>query len=304
MPTSPPRSLFEKLWSSHVIESLGAGADLMRIDRHLLHDLSGPAALAALRQMKRPVHAPQLTFAMVDHGVATVPGRRDDSAAASRRLLPMLRHQCAQLGIRVFDLDDPRQGIVHVVGPELGLTLPGLSIVCGDSHTCTHGAFGALAWGIGSSEITEVLATQALILERPHSMRVRLQGRPGPGVTAKDMALALIGRHGADGGSGHAVEFAGEAVDCLSMDERMTLCNLAIEFGARFGFIAPDATTLAFIDGRPFANRFYDATQALRCWSGLKSVPARSRAKHRRAIFRPRATKAAVLLRPRWRKAR
>ncbi len=268
---SQPRSLFEKLWSSHVIEPLGAGVDLIRIDRHLLHDLSGPASLGALREMKRPVHAPELTFATPDHGVATTPGRRDDSSEAGRRMLPVFRHYCRELGIRLFDLDDAEQGIVHVVGPELGLTLPGLSIVCGDSHTCTHGAFGALAWGIGNTEVTQVLAAQALTMDRPRSMRVRLCGRLGPGVTAKDLVLALIGRFGADGGAGHAVEFAGEAVEALSMDGRMTLCNLAVEFGAKFGFVAPDATTFAYSEGRPFAPRGRAWSAAVDAWSKLPS---------------------------------
>ncbi|MCG8592013.1 MAG: 3-isopropylmalate dehydratase large subunit [Proteobacteria bacterium] len=265
------RTLFDKLWEPHVIEALGDGIDLIRIDRHFLHDLSGPFSLKGLAELGLPVRCPELTFATPDHGVATEPGRSDGSTPASAKLLPALRRSCERLGIRLFDLDDERQGIVHVIGPELGLTLPGLTIVCGDSHTCTHGAFGALAWGIGNTEITQVLATQALILERPRTMRVRLEGELPAGVTAKDLILHLIARHGADGGTGHAIEFAGSAVRQLSMEGRMTLCNLAVEFGAKFGFVAPDATTLAYLEGRPFAPTGAALAAARDAWAELAS---------------------------------
>lgn len=265
------RSLFEKLWDSHRIESLGEGMDLIRIDRHLLHDLSGPSSLRALAQLGLPVRAPELTFATPDHGVSTEPGRLDGGTEANRKALAVLRKYCAQLGVQLFDLGTPEQGIVHVVGPELGLTLPGLSIVCGDSHTCTHGAFGALAWGIGNTEITQVLATQALIVERPASMRVTFEGELGPWVGAKDLILHLIGREGAAGGAGHAVEFAGPAVRALPMEARMALCNLAVEFGARFGFIAPDETTLAYVRGRRFAPAEGLWEKAAEAWRRLPS---------------------------------
>jgi 3-isopropylmalate/(R)-2-methylmalate dehydratase large subunit len=267
------RTLFHKLWEPHVIQSLGGGMDLIRIDRHLLHDLSGPFSLKALVDEGLDVRCPELTFATPDHAVATEPGRGDDSTPASARLLPLLREYCARFGIRLFDLGDERQGIVHVIGPELGLALPGLTLVCGDSHTCTQGAFGALSWGIGSTEVTQVLATQALILERPRTMCVRLEGALQPGVTAKDLALHLIAKHGADGGSGHAVEFAGSTVRVLSMEGRLTLCNLAVEFGARFGFVAPDQKTFAYLEGRPFAPTGSALLAAREAWSELASDP-------------------------------
>jgi 3-isopropylmalate/(R)-2-methylmalate dehydratase large subunit len=267
------RTLFEKLWEPHVIERLGDGIDLLRIDRHLLHDLSGPFSLKALADKGLPVRCPELTFATPDHGVATEPGRTDASAPVSAKLLPLFRQYCQRSGIPLFDLDDERQGIVHVIGPELGLALPGLTIVCGDSHTCTQGAFGALAWGIGSTEVTQVLATQALIMERPKTLRVRFEGALGPAVTAKDLVLHLIARFGADGGAGHALEFAGGAVRALSMEGRMTLCNLAVEFGARFGFVAPDATTQAYLEGRPFAPAGQALAAAREAWSALPSDP-------------------------------
>jgi 3-isopropylmalate/(R)-2-methylmalate dehydratase large subunit len=263
------RTLFAKLWEPHVIESLGEGIDLIRIDRHLLHDLSGPFSLEALRKLNLEVRCPELTFATPDHSVATEPQRTDDSTPASARLLPLLRESCERFGIRLFDLDDERQGIVHVIGPEQGLALPGLTIACGDSHTCTQGAFGALALGIGSTEITQVLATQALILERPKTMRVRFEGALPPAVTAKDLILHLIAKRGADAGSRHAVEFAGSAVRGLSMEGRLTLCNLTVEFGARFGFVAPDETTFAYLEGRPFAPTGPALAAAREAWQVL-----------------------------------
>jgi 3-isopropylmalate/(R)-2-methylmalate dehydratase large subunit len=268
------RSLFEKLWDAHVVESLGDGIDLLWIDRHLLHDLSGPFSLKALADRGLRVHAPDLTFATPDHGVSTEPGRTDDSSDVGRRALPLFRKLSTEFGIRLFDLDAAEQGIVHVIGPELGLTLPGLSIVCGDSHTSTHGAFGALAWGIGNTEVTQVLATQALIVERPPSMRVRCDGALPSGVTAKDLVLHLIGRHGAEGGAEHAVEFAGEAVESLSMEGRMTLCNLAVEFGARFALVAPDVTTFAALADRPFTPKGAPWHEAVACWETLPSDSA------------------------------
>jgi 3-isopropylmalate/(R)-2-methylmalate dehydratase large subunit len=267
------RTLFDKLWEPHVIESLGEGIDLLRIDRHLLHDLSGPFSLKALAERGLSVRCPELTFATPDHGIATEPGRTDASTPVSKMLLPLFRELCQRFRIQLFDLDDERQGIVHVVGPELGLALPGLTIVCGDSHTCTQGAFGALAWGIGNTEVTQVLATQALILERPPTLRVRFQGALATAVTAKDLILHLIARHGAAGGSRQAVEFAGSAVRGLCMEGRMTLCNLAVEFGARFGFIAPDATTFAYLEGRPFTPSGARLPEARRAWDTLSSDP-------------------------------
>jgi 3-isopropylmalate/(R)-2-methylmalate dehydratase large subunit len=266
-------SLFDKLWALHRVDEMSGGMDLIAIDLHLLHDLSGPGALKALADRGLTVRAPGQTFATPDHGVATSTGRNAESSEASRRSLPALRRYCQAAGIQLFDLDSSEQGIVHIIGPELGLTLPGLSIVCGDSHTCTQGAFGALAWGIGSTEIVQVLATQMLILERPLSMRVWVEGQLKNGVTAKDLALHMIGRWGAAGAVGHAVEFAGPGVEALSMDERMSLCNLAAEFGARFGFIAPDERTYAYLEKRPYGPRSDLWEAALAHWRGLRSDP-------------------------------
>lgn len=271
--SAAPRSLFEKLWSSHVVEPLGDGLDLLWIDRHLLHDLSGPFSLKALADAGRRLRAPELTFATPDHGVSTAPGRTGETSEAGRKLLPLFRRLCADSGIRLFDLGSAEQGIVHVVAPELGLTLPGVTIVCGDSHTCTQGAFGTLAWGIGNTEITQVLATQALIVEKPGSMRVSFDGALPPGVGAKDMALHLLGRHGVDGGAGRAVELAGEAALALDLEGRMTLCNLAVEFGARFGLVAPDERTFAWLADRPFAPRGGDWHEAVEAWRTLPSDP-------------------------------
>ena len=273
MTDAKPESLFDKLWRLHRIDRLGGGMDLIAIDLHLLHDLSGPGALKALRDRGLAVRAPGQTFATPDHGVSTEPGRTDSSSAAGAKALPILRHYCRDLGIRLFDLDCDEQGIVHVIGPELGLTLPGLSIVCGDSHTCTQGAFGALAWGIGSTEVMQVLAAQMLILERPASMRITVNGALGPAITAKDLILHIIGKWGAAGGVGCAVEFAGPAVEAMPMEGRMSLCNLSIEFGARFGFIAPDEATYAYLRGRPFVPMGAAWDTALAHWRSLPSDP-------------------------------
>ena len=265
------QSLFEKLWALHRVEELEGARDLIAIDLHLLHDLSGPGALNTLKKRGMAVAAPGQTFAVPDHGVGTMPGRGDDSSEASRKTLQPLRRLCADMGVTLFDLDSEEQGIVHVIGPEQGLTLPGLSIVCGDSHTCTQGAFGALAWGIGSTEILQVLATQMLILEKPKSMRVTIDGTLADDVDAKDLILAIIGRWSAEGGAGHVIEFAGSAVRALGMEARMTLCNLAVEFGARFGLIAPDETTFDYLRDRPFAPRGDAWDSALSHWRTLPS---------------------------------
>jgi len=265
------RTLFEKLWDAHEIEDLGDGLGLIHIDRHLLHDLSGPFSLRALRERGLPLAHPELTFAVPDHGVATDPDRRDDSNPNSAKLLPLFRQSCADFGVTLFDLGDARQGIVHVVGPELGISLPGTSVVCGDSHTCTQGALGALPWGIGSTEITQALATQALVVEKPRTMRVDFEGELPPGVDAKDLILHLIGRHGASCGTGYAVEFAGATVRALAMEGRMTLCNLAIEFGARFGLVAPDEQTFAFVESGPYAPKGEALARATADWRALAS---------------------------------
>jgi 3-isopropylmalate/(R)-2-methylmalate dehydratase large subunit len=266
-----PQSLFDKVWDAHRVTALGGGLDLLYVDRHLLHDLSGPGSLAALDQRELPVRRPDLTFATPDHGVSTAPGRDESTSPIGARLVPALRARCRARGIRLFDLDDAEQGIVHVVGPEQGLTLPGTTLLCGDSHTCTHGGLGALSWGIGSSEITHVLATQTVVEERPRTLRIRLEGRPAEDVEAKDLILALIARLGAAAGSGFAIEYAGAAVRALGVEARMTLCNLSIEMGAKIGIVAPDDATFEYLAGRPFApqGRAFDA--AVRDWRLLPS---------------------------------
>jgi 3-isopropylmalate/(R)-2-methylmalate dehydratase large subunit len=263
--------MFEKVWAEHVVASLAEGVDLLYVDRHFTHDLSGPFSMATLADRGLGCRRPDLTYAIPDHGVSTAPGRTEDSTDASAQLLPLFRRSTSSLGIRYFDLDDDRQGIVHVVGPELGLSLPGTVIVCGDSHTCTQGGVGALAWGIGNTEVTQVLATQTLTVQRPATMQVRIDGTLAPHVTAKDLILHLIAREGADGGSGHALEFAGTTIDALSVEARLTLCNLTVEFGARMGFVAPDETTFGYLQGRPHAPVGADWNDAVAHWRSLRS---------------------------------
>ena len=267
MPTSP-RTMFAKLWEAHVVEPLDDTTDLIRVDRHLLHDLSGPFSMQALDEQGLSCRCPELTFAFPDHGVSTAPDRRH-APGGGGPLLDLLRHYCAKFDIRLLDLDSDDQGIVHVAAPELGLALPGLTIACGDSHTCTEGSLGALAWGIGNTEVTQVLATQALILERPRTMRVRIEGTPPAATGAKDLALALIARDGADCGAGFAVEFAGGTVRMMSIEARMTLCNLALEMGARFAFVAADEATFAYLRGRRFAPTGAAWDQAVASWREL-----------------------------------
>jgi len=263
------RTLFDKIWDAHVVERLGGGLDLLHVDRTLLHDLSGTRSLQAMEERGLQVRNPELTFATPDHAISTEPGRRDDSNEIGARLVPALRRLSREQRVAFFDFDDPRMGIVHVIGPELGLTLPGTIVVCGDSHTCTHGGVGALAWGIGNSELTHVLATQCLIERRPEQLRVRFDGRPGPGVEPKDMILHVIGRIGAAGGSGHVVEYAGSAIEALDIEGRMTICNLSIEMGAKMGLIAPDDTTFDYVAGRPLAPQGAMWDAAITAWRQL-----------------------------------
>ncbi len=271
MSTDRPRTLLERIWDEHVIAELGDGLSLLHVDRHLLHDLSGPYSFAALQRRGLRVRNPELTFATPDHGVSTEPDRRDDSSPVGARLLPLLREGCAREEIRLFDLHDAEQGIVHVVGPELGLTLPGTTLVCGDSHTCTHGGLGALGWGIGSSELTHVLATQTIVERRPRTLRLALEGSLAPGVEPKDLILHAIGRFGAGAGVGCAVEYAGGAVRSLDIEGRLTLCNLSIELGSKMGMVAPDEHTFAYLEGRPFAPRGELFERALSHWQRLRS---------------------------------
>src|SRR3954465_13952634 len=230
------RTLLAKIWDQHVIARIGDDTDLLHVDRHLLHDLGGSRGLLDLKSRNLAVHNPELTFATPDHAISTARGRAGTSKVG-QELLAGLRTETSAVGIEMFDIDQPGQGIVHVIGPELGLTLPGCLIVCGDSHTCTHGGLGALAFGIGSSELTHVLATQALIQRRPKTMRVKFEGKLSLGVTAKDLILALIGHIGAAGGPGHAVEYAGSAIRELPIEGRLTICNLSIELGAKMGMV-------------------------------------------------------------------
>lgn len=264
------RTMLAKIWDQHVIARISADTDLLHIDRHLLHDLGGSRGLLDLKSRGLRVHNPELTFATPDHAISTAHGRAGTSRIG-QELLAALRLETSASGIRMFDVDQPGQGIVHVIGPELGLSLPGCTIVCGDSHTCTHGGLGALAFGIGSSELTHVLATQTLIQRRPQTMRVTFEGTLPTGVTAKDMILALIGRIGAAGGTGHAVEYAGGAIRDLPIEGRLTICNLSIELGAKIGMVAPDEKTFEFLRGRPYAPQGEIWRQAVDTWRKLPS---------------------------------
>jgi 3-isopropylmalate/(R)-2-methylmalate dehydratase large subunit len=267
------RTMFEKIWSRHVVTEGPGGHVLLFIDRHLLHDGSAPA-FARLARAGRRVRRPDLSFATLDHYVLTSPGAAAPDAEI-RGMVESVAENTRQQGIVFFGPGDARRGIVHVIGPEQGLTLPGLTLVCGDSHTATHGAFGALAFGIGSSEVEHVMATQTLWQKTPKVMRITVEGRLGVGVDAKDVILAIIAKIGAGGGVGHAVEYAGSTIRAMSMDERMTVCNMSIEAGARAGMIAPDETTFAYLEGRPFAPVSGTAAwaQALADWKALPSDP-------------------------------
>ena len=269
-----PTTLFDKLWHSHVVRDLGDGWALLHIDRHLLHEMSGAPALAALTERGLAPRSPELCFATTDHVVSSLPGRTGETNPAGAALWRTLVERCTAFGVRNFELGSGQEGIVHVIGPELGLTLPGATVVCGDSHTCTHGALGALAFGIGSTEVLHVLATQCLPQRKPRSMRITFTGRMGAGVTAKDLILDAIARLGADAGEDHAVEYAGEAVQCMSIEERLTLCNLSVELGAKAGFVAPDDTTFDYLADRPYAPRGALFERAVESWRGLRSDPA------------------------------
>lgn len=274
-PAEPPRprTLLDKVWDQHVIRDLGDGWSLLHIDRHLLHDLSGPPAMAELGRRGLRVSNPELTFATPDHAVSSAPGRDADTYPLGGALFRALKDQAAAEGVRFFDLGRRGHGIVHVMAPELGLALPGATLICGDSHTCTNGGVGALAFGVGTSESSQALATQTLRVLRPKSMRIRLEGRLGAGVTAKDIALHLLSILGARAGVGYAVEYAGEVVRALPMEARLTLCNLSVELGARSGLIAPDDTTFAYLRGRPFAPQGEAFDAAVAEWRKLVSDP-------------------------------
>ena len=261
------RTLSEKVWDHHVVRSAEGEPDLLYIDLHLIHEVTSPQAFDGLRLAGRGVRRPDLTVATVDHNVPTEPDGEAD--VTSRKQMEVLTANCAQFGIRLYPRGHRNQGIVHIIGPELGLTQPGMTIVCGDSHTSTHGAFGALAFGIGTSEVEHVLATQALPQRRPGTMAVTVEGVLPLGVTAKDVILAVIGRIGTGGGFGSVIEYRGSAIASLSMEGRMTVCNMSIEAGARAGMVAPDDTTFAYLEGRPHAPKGKAWEQALDYWRGL-----------------------------------
>src|SRR5438309_8901298 len=248
-----PRTLFEKVWDARVVRAASNEPALLYIDLHLVHEVTSPQAFDGLRAANRPVRRPDLTIATIDHNVPTTDRSQPIADPIAAKQIDTLRQNCAEHGIQLFDINSAEQGIVHVIGPELGLTQPGMTIVCGDSHTSTHGAFGALAFGIGTSEVEHVLATQCLPQNKPRTMLIDVSGKLSEGVTAKDLALGIIGQIGTDGATGHVIEYTGEAVRALSMEGRMTLCNMSIEAGARAGMIAPDETTFSYLKGRRFA---------------------------------------------------
>jgi 3-isopropylmalate/(R)-2-methylmalate dehydratase large subunit len=273
MDMTAARTLFDKIWDDHVVTMDEDGNALLYVSRHLAHDGSYHA-FTFLEGRNLPLRRPDLTFATPDHGVSTRSHKLEDiTDPAQHRVVSMLERNASRHGFTLFGLDDPRQGIVHVVGPEQGLTLPGLLLVCGDSHTSTHGALGALAFGIGASEVFHVLATQTVWRRKPRSMRITIDGERPPGVTAKDVVLAIIAKIGANGAAGHAIEYAGAAIRAMSVEERLTICNMSIEAGARSGMIAPDETTFAYLRGRPFAPRDAEWDAAVAYWRTLPSDP-------------------------------
>ncbi|CAX58236.1 3-isopropylmalate dehydratase large subunit [Erwinia billingiae] len=265
------KTLYEKLFDAHLVHEAPGETPLLYIDRHLVHEVTSAQAFDGLRAHNRPVRQPSKTFATMDHNVSTQTRDINASGEMARIQMSMLIKNCEAFGVRLYDLKHPFQGIVHVIGPEQGLSLPGMTIVCGDSHTSTHGAFGALAFGIGTSEVEHVLATQTLKQSRAKTMKIEVVGHTAPGITAKDIALAIIGKTGSGGGNGHVVEFCGPAVEALSMEGRMTLCNMAIELGAKAGLVAPDDTTFDYARGRQFAPKGAEWDEAVAWWRTLKS---------------------------------
>ena len=266
-----PRTLFEKVWDAHVVAAEPDGPSIVYIDLHLVHEVTSPQAFEGLRLESRELRRPRQTVATMDHNVPTVNQLAPIADPVSAAQVEALRRNCAEFGVECFGIGHRYQGIVHVIGPELGLTLPGTTVVCGDSHTSTHGAFGAFALGIGTSEVEHVLATQCLRMPRPKTMEVRIDGELPPGVTAKDVALGVLNRIGTAGAVGHVVEYTGDVVSRFSMEERMTLCNLTIEAGGRAGMIAPDETTIAYVEGRPYAPRGAAWDEAVAAWRELRT---------------------------------
>jgi 3-isopropylmalate/(R)-2-methylmalate dehydratase large subunit len=270
------QTVIDKIWDQHVIRMLSDGRTLLRIDRHLVHDGSSRQAFDGLRRLNRAVRNRALNFAVVDHIVSTLPGRTGESHPPGRERIHALRDNCREFGLDLYDVDSPRQGIVHVIAPELGIALPGSTLVCGDSHTATNGGLGALAWGIGTTEVMHVMATQSLLVRKPKQMRITFKGAPAPGVYAKDLILYVIGRYGVTAGAGFAVEYAGEAIRAMAIEARMTICNMSIEFGARMGLVAPDDHAIEYVAQRPFApvGALWDG--AIAAWRALASDPQAS----------------------------
>ena len=266
-----PRTLFEKVWQAHLVSEPTGRSPIIYIDLHLVHEVTSPQAFDGLRASGRPVRQPLRTVATVDHNIPTEPRGTPITDPIAARQIEALQKNCKEFGVRLFDMDSPEQGIVHVIGPELGLTQPGMTIVCGDSHTSTHGAFGSLAFGIGTSEVEHVLATQCLPQRKPKTMKIEVSGRLPEGVTAKDLALGVIGKIGTDGATGYVIEYAGDVVRGLSMEARMTLCNMSIEAGARAAMVAPDETTFAYVQGRRFAPQGDAWDKSVAYWKTLTS---------------------------------
>ena len=276
-----PKTLFDKIWHQHLVHQQEDGTCLVYIDRHLVHEVTSPQAFEGLRDNKRKVHRPESTFAVADHNVPTSARSKGIDNEESRIQVETLENNCKEFGVTIFPLLDRRQGIVHIVGPRQGITQPGMTIVCGDSHTATHGAFGALAFGIGTSEVEHVLASQTLIQQPAKNMKITVSGNLKPGVGAKDIILHIIGVIGTAGGTGYVIEYAGEAIESLSMEGRMTICNMSIEAGARAGLIAPDQTTFDYIKGRPYAPKGENWDKAIEFW---KSLPSDDNAKYDKEI--------------------
>ena len=264
-------NLYEKLWQQHVIEEKEGETPLLFVDRHLIHEVTSPQAFANLKFLNRPIRHPERTIATMDHNISTQSVKIDAAGEGAANQLRTLEKNCKEFGIELFGMGHKNQGIVHVMGPELGLTIPGTIIVCGDSHTATHGAFGALAFGIGTSEVEHVFATQTLRQTKAKSMKIEVKGNVGPGISAKDIILAIIGKTGSAGATGYVVEYCGEAIEALTMEERMTVCNMSIEFGAKAGLIAPDQTTFDYVKGKEYAPKGELWDQALADWKLLKT---------------------------------
>ena len=272
--TTTATTLYEKLWQQHLVEEKQGETPLLYVDRHLIHEVTSPQAFANLKFHNRPIRHPERTIATMDHNISTRSIKIDAAGEGAANQLRTLEKNCKEFGIQLFGMGHKNQGIVHVMGPELGLTLPGTIIVCGDSHTATHGAFGALAFGIGTSEVEHVFATQTLRQTKAKTMKIAVNGKVGEGISAKDIILAIIGKTGSAGATGYVVEYCGSAIEALTMEERMTVCNMSIEFGAKAGLIAPDQTTFDYLSGKEYAPKGDLWQQAIKDWSALKTDEA------------------------------